>query len=248
MEIAAPGIVVSVTPFSEGDAVVAVFTEDHGIYRGLARGGMSRTKASLWQAGNLVQARWVARLEDQLGSFSAELIHAGAALAMQDAWALGILSSLCAVADTALQERQPYQPVFRGVLHMIAHSGEGAALLPDLVRWELGLLRELGYGLDIEICALTGSRQGLAYVSPRTGRAVCAEAAGHVGLLHINGNAINKGHRLVGVRYKLIKAIECFWGIERKLTAGKQIQAFINRFFWRPHVIGFPGIDTCFEG
>src|SRR5271155_1387416 len=178
MEILAPGIVLSVAAFGEGDALVSVFSEEHGVYRGLAHGGMSRARASLWQQGNLVQARWVARLADQLGSFSAELIHPGAALAMDDAWSLGILSSACAVAETALPEREPHAAIFRGLLHLIVHTPEGAPLLADMVRWELGLLRELGYGLDLSECALTGSHENLAFVSPRTGRAVCAEAAG----------------------------------------------------------------------
>jgi len=178
MEILAPGIVLSVAPFSEGDALVSVFSEEHGVYRGLAHGGLSRAKASLWQQGNLVQARWVARLADQLGSFSAELIHPGAAMAMDDAWSLGILSSACAVAETALPEREPHAAIFRGLLHLVVHAPEGAPLLADMVRWELGLLRELGYGLDLSQCALTGTSDTLAFVSPRTGRAVCAEAAG----------------------------------------------------------------------
>jgi DNA repair protein RecO (recombination protein O) len=178
VEFAAPGIVLSAAPYGEGDAIVSVFTESEGVYRGLARGGLSKTKASLWQKGNLVEARWVARLADQLGYFSAELIHAGAALAMDDAWALGILSSVCAVADGALPEREAHPRVFRGVLHLIAHSSQGAAMLGDVVRWELGLMQELGYGLDLSECAVTGAREGLAYVSPRTGRAVSAAGAG----------------------------------------------------------------------
>jgi DNA repair protein RecO (recombination protein O) len=178
VEINAPGIVLSVAPFGESDAVVAIFTEAEGVYRGLARGGQSRSKASLWQKGNLVQAKWLARLADQLGVFSAELIHAGAALAMDDAWALGILSAVCAVADGGLPEREAHPRVFRGVLHLIAHSSEGAAVLGDLVRWELGLMQELGYGLDLAECAVTGSRDGLTHVSPRTGRAVSADGAG----------------------------------------------------------------------
>jgi len=178
MEILAPGIVLSVAPFGEGDALVSVFSEEHGVYRGLAHGGMSRAKASLWQQGNLVQARWAARLTDQLGSFSAEMIHPGAAMAMNEAWGLAILSSACAVAETALPEREPHVPIFRGLLHLVVHAPEGVSLLADMVRWELGLLRELGYGLDIAQCALTGTHENLAFVSPRTGRAVCEEAAG----------------------------------------------------------------------
>ena len=178
MDVTAPGLVLSVTPFGEGDAVAAVFFEEHGIYRGLARGGLSRAKAAIWQTGNLVEARWLARLADQLGTFSAEQIHASAALAMHDPMALAILLSVCAVADGALPERQPQPRIFRGLLHLIAHNSEAAALLPDVVRWELGVLQEMGYGLDLSVCALTETSDNLAYVSPRTGRAVSAEAAG----------------------------------------------------------------------
>ena len=178
MEINAPGIVLGVAPFGEGDALVSVFSEEHGVYRGLARGGTSKSQSSLWQQGNLVQARWVARLADQLGSFSGELIHPGAALAMDDAWALSILSALCATAEGALPEREAYPRIFGGVLHLVANNSRGAPLLADLIRWELGLLQELGYGVDLSVCAVTGTREGLAYVSPRTGRAVCEDAAG----------------------------------------------------------------------
>lgn len=178
MEVAAPGIILAVTPYGEGDAVAAIFFEEHGIYRGLARGGLSRAKAAIWQTGNLVEARWLARLSDQLGSFTAEQIHASAALAMHDPMALAILLATCAVAEGALPERQPHPRIFRGLLHLIAHNSDPAALLPDVIRWELGLLQDLGYGLDLTACALTNTSENLAYVSPRTGRAVCAEAAG----------------------------------------------------------------------
>ena len=178
MEFNAPGIVLSARAFGESDCIVSIFTEAEGVTHGLAHGGQSRSKSPLWQKGNLVQARWAAKLEDQLGSFSAELIHPGAALAMDDAWSLGILSAACAVADGALPERQAHPRIFRGLLHLIAHASEGAALLGDLVRWEMGLLQDLGYGLDLSVCAVTGSQEGLAFVSPRTGRAVSADGAG----------------------------------------------------------------------
>ncbi len=178
VEIDAPGIVLAVRPYSEHDAIVALFTENHGLMRGLARGGMSRTKAPLWQPGNLVQARWAARLAEQLGTISAELVHPGAALAMDDAWALTILAAACAVAEGAVPEREPQPRIFRGMLHLIAHASMGMALLPDLVRWELGLLQDLGFGLDLSSCAVTGACDTLTYVSPRTGRAVSQDAAG----------------------------------------------------------------------
>ena len=79
MEWDAPAIILDVRPYGEGDALATVMTEAHGLHRGLARGGASRGKAGTWQAGNMVQVRWMARLSDSLGSFTGELIHAGAA-------------------------------------------------------------------------------------------------------------------------------------------------------------------------
>ena len=178
MDWDAPAIVLDARPFGEGDAIATVMTEEHGLHRGLARGGASRAQAGLWQAGNLVQVRWVARLSDQLGSFSAEMIHAGAAFVMDDPLALAMLSSLCAVAEGALPEREPHPRVFHGLVHLVARLPRGAVMLNDLILWETVLLAELGYGLDLTSCALTGETTGLAFVSPRTGRAVTEAAAG----------------------------------------------------------------------
>ena len=178
MEWSAPGIVLAAAPYGEGDALATVFTEEHGTYRGLARGGMSRARAATWQAGNLVEARWVARLADQLGSYTAELVHPAAALAMADPLSLAVLSAACAVAEGALPDREPHPRVFRGLLHLIAHLEEGASGVAALVAWELGVLSDLGYGLALSACALTGETENLAYVSPKTGRAVSDGAAG----------------------------------------------------------------------
>jgi DNA repair protein RecO (recombination protein O) len=178
MEWDAPAIVLDVRPFGEGDAIATVLTGEHGAHRGLARGGGARGRTAIWQPGNLVQARWVARLADQLGSLSAELVHPGAALAMDDPLGLAMLSAACAVAEGALPEREPHPRVFDGLLHLIAHLPEGPAMLADLVRWEAVLLAELGYGLDLTSCAVTGETAGLAFVSPKTGRAVTSAGAG----------------------------------------------------------------------
>jgi DNA repair protein RecO (recombination protein O) len=178
MDWEAPAIVLDARPYGEGDAIATVMTAEHGAHRGLARGGAARGRTAIWQPGNLVQARWVARLAEQLGSFSAELVHPGAALAMDDALALAMLSAACAVAEGALPEREPHPRVFDGLLHLIAHLPQGAIMLTDLVRWEAVLLADLGYGLDLARCAVTGETAGLAFVSPKTGRAVIAAAAG----------------------------------------------------------------------
>jgi DNA repair protein RecO (recombination protein O) len=178
MEWEAPAIVLAASRFGEGDAVATVMTAAHGLHRGLARGGASRAGAPVWQTGNLVQIRWVARLSDQLGSFSAELIHPGAAMVMDDALTLAMLTAACAVAEGVLPEREPHPRVFEALVGLVANLPRGADMLTDLVRWEALLLAELGYGLDLTQCAVTGEKAGLAYVSPRTGRAVTAAASG----------------------------------------------------------------------
>jgi DNA repair protein RecO (recombination protein O) len=182
MDWDAPAIVLAARPYGEGDALATVLTEEHGAHRGLAKGGASRARASTWQPGNLLQLRWVARLADQLGAFTGELVHPAAALAMDDALALAILSSACAVAEGALTEREPHPRVFAGLVALIAQLA-GDPLLPGgaleaTVRWELALLTELGYGLDLSRCAATGAVAELRWVSPRTGRAVSEAAAG----------------------------------------------------------------------
>jgi len=178
MDWDAPGIVLDARPYGEGDAIATVMTEEHGAHRGLARGGAARGRTAIWQPGNLVQVRWVGRLADQLGTFSAELVHPAAALAMDDALVLAMLSAACAVAEGALPEREPHARVFDGLLHLIARLGNGPVMMAELVRWETILLADLGYGLDLTRCALTGDTIDLAFVSPKTGRAVTAAAAG----------------------------------------------------------------------
>jgi DNA repair protein RecO (recombination protein O) len=178
MEWEAPAIVLEARPFGEGDAVATVMTEAHGAHRGLARGGTSRARAGLWQPGNLVQLRWVGRLADQLGSFSAEMIHPAAALALDDALALAMLTASCSVAQGALPEREPHPRVFDGLLHLLARLPLGSALLGELIRWEAVLLADLGYGMDLSCCAVTRATEGLVWVSPKSGHAVSEAGAG----------------------------------------------------------------------
>ena len=178
MEWEAPAIVLDARPFGEGDALATVFTEEHGAHRGLARGAQSRNRAALWQSGNLVQVRWVSRLTEQLGTFTAELVHPAAALAMDDPLALAMLSAACATAEGALTEREPHPRAFDLLLHLLARLPVGAAMLAEQIRWEAALLADLGYGLDFSRCAVTGTESGLVWVSPKSGRAVSEEGAG----------------------------------------------------------------------
>nr|WP_232479153.1 DNA repair protein RecO [Roseomonas rosulenta] len=178
VEWTAPAVVLEVRPHGEGGAVVSLLTEEHGRHAGLAKGGASRAQAGLWLPGNLVEARWIARLPDQLGAISAEMVHPAAALAMEDPLALALLSSACAIAADALPEREPHPRAFHALVSLIAHLAGGAeGVLADYIRWEALVLAELGYGLNLESCAVTGVTEGLTHVSPRTGRAVSAGAA-----------------------------------------------------------------------
>jgi len=178
VEWQAPAVVLDLRPHGEGGAVVTVLTEAHGRHAGLVKGGGSRAQAGLWLPGNLIEARWVARLSDQLGSLSGELVHPAAALAMDEPLALALLSSACAIATDALPEREAYPHAFAGLVSLIGHLAGGAeGVIADYVRFEALILTELGYGLDLVTCAVTGVHEGLTHVSPRTGRAVSAGAA-----------------------------------------------------------------------
>ena len=173
-----PAIVLDTRPYGEGDVIATLMTEEHGAHRGLVRGGASRAQGGLWQVGNFVQARWVARLSDQLGSFRGELIHATASSVMDDPLALAMLTSVCGLAEDALPEREPHEAVFAGMIALLPRLTLGQIVLPELILWETILLADLGFGLDLTCCAVTGATEGLAYVSPKTGRAVTAEGAG----------------------------------------------------------------------
>lgn len=178
MEWQAPAIVLEARPHGEGGAVVSVLTEEHGRHAGLAHGGGSRAQAGLWQPGNLVEVRWVARLAEQLGSLRGEMVHPTAALALDEPLTLALLNAACALAADALPEREPQPRVFSGLLALMANLGRGGpAMMADYIRWEALLLEGLGFGMDLSACAATGTTDDLTHVSPRSGRAVSRAAA-----------------------------------------------------------------------
>ncbi len=158
--------------------MVSLLTSEQGLWRGLVKGGAGRARAATWQQGNLVTAHWTARLADQLGNLAGELVHHAAAPVMDDPLAIEILASACAVTEAALAEREPEATLFGGLARLMVELPAGAPVLAGLVRFELTLLTRLGFGLDLSACVLSGSNSGLAYVSPRSGRAVTAAAAG----------------------------------------------------------------------
>ena len=170
------GIVLSARRHGENAALVQLLTKGHGRHAGLVRGGASRKNMGVYQPGNRVAARWRARLSEHLGTLNCELVQAYAAEVLGDADSLAGLSAACAVAEAALPERQPHEPVFAGLLAVVEHLATDSAWPAIYVRWEIGLLANLGFGLDLRRCAATGEIQDLVYVSPKSGRAVSRSA------------------------------------------------------------------------
>ena len=178
MQWADEGIVLAARRHGESSAIASLLTHEHGRHAGLVRGGAGRRGRGMLQPGNRVMATWRARLADQLGSYALELVHAGAADLMDDAGRLAALAAACAVSEAALPERHPYPVLFESLGTLIAALTSETAWGADFVRWELGLLEQLGFGLDLAACAVSGATAGLAYVSPTSGRAVAEGAAG----------------------------------------------------------------------
>jgi DNA repair protein RecO (recombination protein O) len=169
------GIILSVRRHGETSAIAEILTENHGRALGLVRGGKSRVQRPTLQSGNLVTLVWRARIEDHLGTFTVEPLRLQAGVIMESALRLAGVTTLAVLAQ-ALPEREPHRRIFEAA-RIVLDAIEDDHLWPALlVRWEMGLLDELGFGLDVSKCAATGRRDDLAYVSPRTGRAVCREA------------------------------------------------------------------------
>lgn len=175
------GIVIAARKHGESAVILSLLTRERGRHAGLVRGGASARARGIYQAGNLVNAHWRGRLAEHLGGFSCELLRGYAGPLLDDPQRLGALGAFCALLERALPEREPHPALFEDSLHLLdllsVAAGAGAdQWAPAYVRWELALLRDMGYGLDLASCALTGETDGLAFVSPNTGRAVTAVA------------------------------------------------------------------------
>ena len=175
MEWSDDGIVLSARGYGENDVILEMFTRAHGRHLGLVRGGASRRKRGQLQPGNSLTLTWRARLSDHLGTYAYEPLKDRAGGLLDDRLALGGLASACAVA-TAMPEREAHSALYEA-FELLADMLAEAEIWPAVyVRWELGLLQELGFALDLSACAASGVREDLIYVSPRTGRAVSRTA------------------------------------------------------------------------
>ncbi len=165
------GLILSVRRHGESSAVVSLLTRDHGRHAGIVR--LTQKNRSIIQPGNDVQANWSARLPEHLGAFQVELISSTIARIMSDSLRLTALLALFSTLDRLLAERHLYPEIFDLTLELVTAITSGDdGWLRLYAGFELRLLEQLGYGLDLSRCAATGECQDLAYVSPKSGCAV----------------------------------------------------------------------------
>lgn len=179
MQWEAEALVLAARPHGESSSIINVFTRAHGRFGGLVRGGNSRRFRPILQPGNMVTAVWRARLSEHLGTMAVDAGRAYAAEAMSDARSLAGLSALCSLMQIT-PERQAYPRLYDTMMLVLAafSDTDADAAWPALMaRFEMALLEEVGFGLDLSSCAATGAVDELEYVSPRSGRAVSRAAA-----------------------------------------------------------------------
>ena len=171
------GTVLGGRAYGETSVIVELLTAEHGRHLGLVQGGRSRRLRPVLQPGNAVEATWRARIDHHMGAYGIEGLRLRAAGIMDSAAALHAVNHLCGLARL-LPEREP-QPALHLMLEAMMEGIEDRAALPlQMVQFELAFLAALGFGLDLTACAATGGTTDLRYVSPKTGRAVSAGAAG----------------------------------------------------------------------
>jgi DNA repair protein RecO (recombination protein O) len=172
------GALLAVRRLGETDAIIEALTENHGRHAGVVKGGGGRRMAPVLQPGAQLSIEWRARLESHLGTARVEPIRARAGAIMADAGALAALTSAAALLGAFLPERAPHPALYARTVALFDTLAGGGEWGAAYARWELALLAELGFGLDLGACAATGARADLVFVSPRTGRAVSREAGG----------------------------------------------------------------------
>ncbi|TMV54089.1 DNA repair protein RecO, partial [Thioclava sp. BHET1] len=178
MEWRDEGVLLSMRLHGENAAIIEVFTPQHGRHAGVVRGGASRKAAPVLQPGAQLDLTWRARLEDHIGAFTVEPLRGRAGAILGDRLALSGLNSITALLAFTLPEREPHPALYQASVTLFDLLGAAPDWPLAYLRWEMMLLEEMGFGLDLTACAVTGSRDDLAYVSPRTGRAVSRAGAG----------------------------------------------------------------------
>lgn len=171
-------IVLSARSHGEGGAVVALLTENHGRHAGYVHGGMSSKKRNLVEPGTQVRAEWSSRVSENLGNYTLEPERSLSTDIMQDSLKLAALLSACSLCDVGLPEREGHAGLYHGMVALI-EALDGDHWGASYVMWEISLLRELGFHMELNKCAGGGDASELMYVSPKSGRAV-SKAQGEI--------------------------------------------------------------------
>jgi DNA repair protein RecO (recombination protein O) len=175
MEWRDEGIILGTRRHGETSAILELMTREHGRHMGLVRGGRSRRMQPLLQPGNRVDVIWRARMDEHLGMMQVEPVSFAAARLIEQPVALYGLQ-LAAAHLRLLPERDPHENLFEILTVILEHCEDTLIAGELLLRFEVLMLEELGFGLDLKRCAATGSEQNLTFVSPKTGRAVSRDA------------------------------------------------------------------------
>lgn len=180
MEWSDDALVLGLRPFGENGAILEALTRQHGRHLGLLRSATSRRTRGILEPGNLLEVQWRARIDQQLGNYTVELVAARAAHFFEDSLKLSGLSAVCVLCSATLPEREVHERVFLALDELLGDMShaKGVEWIKSYIRFELLLLEDLGFGLDLSVCAVTGDRNGLCFVSPKTGRAVTKAGAG----------------------------------------------------------------------
>lgn len=231
------GIVLSARAHGEGGAIVALLTENHGRHAGFVHGGMSSSKRAIIQAGTLVSAQWQSRVSENLGNYTLEGQRSISPDILQDSLKLAALLSACGLCDAALPEREGHAGLYHGLLALMeAFDAEhwGAVY----IMWEISLLRELGFRLELNKCAGGGDVDTLCYVSPKSGRAVSkAQAAPYKEKLLVLPNFLRPENARDGEA-----------GSAEDIAIGLKMTAhFLEHWAFTHHTKGLPEARVMFE-
>ena len=173
------GLILNFSKYNEKSYILEIFTEEHGKHKGIIRGLHSKNKRSIIEPGNEVFAAWSGRLETHLGNYNVEPIKLWSSHVLQFKDKLSAISSICSLISLTMAERQPNPIIYfssKKLIEIVASTRDD--WIREYVFWEMQLLSEIGYGLDLERCAVTSKSSDLVYVSPSSGRAVTNEGAG----------------------------------------------------------------------
>ena len=174
MQWTSEAIVIKHQSFSDDKLLCWFFSATHGVYKGLLT--LNKKTRNQVQLGNIVHAAWKARLPEHLGSYYCELLKPLSMTIINDRLKLSSVLSLCSILSSCLPERVLEAKIYDNSISYLLSLKDHQHWLPEYLKLELSLLQEMGYGLNLTSCAVTGTKNNLYYISPRTGRAVSQEA------------------------------------------------------------------------